>query len=375
MSKNRIFYIHGGGDTIGGIETYLANSLKFHTIYEPYVGIVKDGRFSEYLKKSGFKNIINLEGGRLRELPKTIKAIHKAINFIKENSINLLIAHGIYSWVYAGIIKYIYPIKTIFYVHAKIEKKDFRELISGIGLRLKPTLYIANSQFTAKSILKFLKTNAEVNYPGTDINEFNAINEIEAKKKLQKEFNIPNNKFIFSIIGRIQNGKGQDIAILAFKKIKNKHNSILLIIGDPTFKEDKEYYEYLKELAQAEENIIFTGFRKDIPVLMKASDVIIHASKIAETFGIAIVEGMMSKRPVIASAQGGPLEIIDNGKNGFLYKPENYEELSKIMDKLFEDKFLYSQIASEAYKKAKEYFTMEVSIGNLEKIISKILNH
>jgi len=108
---------------------------------------------------------------------------------------------------------------------------------------------------------------------------------------------------------------------------------------------------------------------------MKASDVIIHASRIAEPFGIAIVEGMMSKRPVIASAQGGPLEIIDNGKNGFLYKPENYEELSKIMDKLFEDKFLYSQIASEAYKKAKEYFTMEVSIGNLEKIISKILNH
>ena len=86
MINNNIFYIHGGGDTIGGLETYLAQSLKHHEKYKPYLGIVKKGRFTDYIKELGIENVINLDGGRLRELHKTLKAVLSAVKFIKKNN-------------------------------------------------------------------------------------------------------------------------------------------------------------------------------------------------------------------------------------------------------------------------------------------------
>ncbi|MEO0263137.1 MAG: glycosyltransferase family 4 protein [candidate division WOR-3 bacterium] len=370
---DKILYIHGGGDAIGGIETYLARSLKYHKIFKPYIGIVKKGRFFKYLQNENFKNIIDLKGGRLRELPKTLNAIYNCIKFIKKNDIKLIIAHGAHSFVFAGIISKISNIKSIFYVHVDIKKEEFRSLITGIAFRIKPTLYIANSEFTAKSVKKFLKSDAKINYPASDIHKFDSINEFNAKRKLREEFGIPEDKIIFSIIGRIQEWKGQDVGILAFKNMKNKDKACLLIVGECTFKKDEKYYEYLKKLSKEEKWIIFTGFRNDVPFIMKGSDIILHTSRNPEPFGIVIVEGMMAKKPVLASASGGPIEIIENGKDGFLYEPGNYKSLCKIMDMLIENENLRQEIGIKGYEKAKNKFTMEASISNLEEILKELL--
>jgi glycosyltransferase involved in cell wall biosynthesis len=85
------------------------------------------------------------------------------------------------------------------------------------------------------------------------------------------------------------------------------------------------------------------------------------------------VEGMMSRKPVIATAHGGPLEIIGSGKNGFLFKPDGYRELAELMDKLVEDEHLRERISEEAYKKAKAGYSMEASVGRLEAIISEVV--
>jgi len=199
------------------------------------------------------------------------------------------------------------------------------------------------------------------------------LDEKEARKKLEEEFNLSSQKIIISLIGRIQMGKGQDIAINAYKLMRNKNKCVLLIIGAPTFDKDKEFMNYLKEIAKDEKNIIFTGARSDIPLIMKGSDIILHTSRFPESFGIVVVEGMISKKPVVASFLGGPSEIIENGKDGFLFNPENVKELSNLMDLLVENPDLREKIALQGYKKAKTKFTASVSIKNLEEIISKYL--
>ena len=373
MKRYKIFYIHGGGDTIGGIETYLMYSLKYHKMYKPYLGIIRHGKYFEYLKKSGLENLIYLKGGRLREIFKTVRAIYNGVKFIKKNKIKLVISHGAHSWIFGGIISKLAGVKSIFYIAGDIKPDDFRELISGISLRIKPSLYVANSKFVGKSIRKFLKKNYKINHLGADEKLFEDLDEKEARKKLENEFKLSSEKIIISLIGRIQAGKGQDIAINAYKSMKNKDKCVLLIVGEPTFDKDKEFMNYLREISKDEENIIFTGARTDIPLIMKGSDIILHTSRFPEPFGLVIVEGMLSRKPVIASSLGGPCEIIENGKDGFLFNPEDFKELQNLMDLLVENPDLRKKIGIEGYKKAKSKFTASISIRNLEEIISKYL--
>jgi len=181
---------------------------------------------------------------------------------------------------------------------------------------------------------------------------------------------------IFSIIGRIQRWKGQDTAIAAFKNMRHKEKTRLMIVGDVTFKSDLMFYNDLKDLSKKEKDgIIFTGFREDIPYIMKGSDVILNISRNPEPFGIVIVEGMMARKPVIATKQGGPLEIVKSSIDGFLVEPNDYIELAKLMDRLVEDQELVKKISENGYKKAKTKFTMQVSVERLEKILSGALSN
>jgi len=348
--------------------------LKYHKNYETYIGIIKRGRFYEYLEKSGFKNIVDLKGGRLREIHKTVRAIFNIIRFIKKEKIEIVIANGLHPWIFAGISAKIYNIRSVLYLHGDLNKESMADWVTRIGLIIKPSLYIANSKFTAESVKNILgrKVKIEINYPGAQVEPFDSIDEKEAREFVRKEFGIKSSNKVYILVGRIQEWKGQDTAILAFKNMKNKAKASLLIVGDCSYSWDIPYYNYLKNLSKDERNIIFTGFRNDIPVLMKGSDVIIHSSKSPEPFGIVIVEGMMARKPVIASAQGGPLEIIDNGINGFLFKPGDWKELSKLMDRLFEDANLRHRIGMHGYRKAKDKFTIQKSFENFEKIIRRL---
>jgi len=63
------------------------------------------------------------------------------------------------------------------------------------------------------------------------------------------------------------------------------------------------------------------GFRADIPDVMNAWDVVVHASVRPEPFGRVILEGMLLGKPVVATAAGGVPELIDDGRTGFLVPP------------------------------------------------------
>jgi glycosyltransferase involved in cell wall biosynthesis len=66
---------------------------------------------------------------------------------------------------------------------------------------------------------------------------------------------------------------------------------------------------------------MFLGHRRDVNALMNACDAVVHASVESEPWGLVVAEGMAAGRVVIASAAGGPLEMIENRRNGLLVPP------------------------------------------------------
>lgn len=101
------------------------------------------------------------------------------------------------------------------------------------------------------------------------------------------------------------------------------------------------------------------------------SDVLINLSVPnlwQETFGMTLLEGMVYGLPVIAPPVGGPIEIVDNGIDGFLVDSRNIEEVASKLKLITESNDIYSRMSNNAIKKA-ACFSAEKQVSQIEDII------
>lgn len=133
--------------------------------------------------------------------------------------------------------------------------------------------------------------------------------------------------YIFSM-GRFVHKKGFDILIKAFKKVADKKPDIDLIIAG-TGEEWKKCANLVEEL-DLKECVILPGFveREEVIKLYQSCEFFILPSR-REPFGITNLEAMAAGKAVIAAEVDGVPEIIRNGENGILFKPENINELAE----------------------------------------------
>ena len=90
---------------------------------------------------------------------------------------------------------------------------------------------------------------------------------------------------------------------------------------------------------------------------------------IKEAFGRVIIEAFASGVPVVSTYSGGPQEIIEDGKDGFLFKVGDIQGMYETVIKLYRNKDLYEYIRENAYKKFLENFTIDKMVEKITRII------
>ncbi len=141
--------------------------------------------------------------------------------------------------------------------------------------------------------------------------------------------------YIFSI-GRFVHKKGFDILIKAFKQVADKKPDIDLIIAG-TGEDWQKCVNLVVEL-DLKERVKLPGFigRDEVIRLYKSCEYFVLPSR-REPFGITNLEAMASGKAIIAADVDGVPEIIRNGENGILFKPEGINELTEKMLWLFKN--------------------------------------
>jgi glycosyltransferase involved in cell wall biosynthesis len=139
-------------------------------------------------------------------------------------------------------------------------------------------------------------------------------------------------------------------------------NLRLLIIGRDDLQAMRESFTAeLKTLAAelgVTDNVIFTGQRSDMPTLIAASDVFALPSDL-EPFGLVFAEAMAMKKPVVALANGGTLEVVDHGKSGLLSPAGDIPALADNLRRLLRDPALRAQMGEYGRQQVEARFTAE----------------
>ncbi|MGI6450090.1 MAG: glycosyltransferase [Desulfitobacteriia bacterium] len=180
------------------------------------------------------------------------------------------------------------------------------------------------------------------------------------------DLGIPDNTFVVSCAARFSTEKGHDFLLDVIKlfnelnasnnlELKNKKAVTFLLSGDG------ELYEAIKLKARQSglANVIFLGYRQDVPWILKNSDLYVCPSQM-EALGISVIEAMAAGLPVIATNVGGLPEILQGSGAGILVDYGDAEAFAQALFKLIYDEDFYQACKNNAVRIVQKRFLLSV---------------
>jgi glycosyltransferase involved in cell wall biosynthesis len=195
---------------------------------------------------------------------------------------------------------------------------------------------------------------------------------------VRKEFGWTSGECMVGIVGRLDWWKGHEYFLEAMAQVAEQVPSLrALIIGEAeNTPRNYEYYQRLQALVRSldlEDKVVFTGFRGDVPRLMSALNVIVLSSSSPEPFGRVVIDGMAAGRPVVATAAGGVLEIIEDGVNGLLVPPRDSKAIADAVLELLCNRAKAQEIGRAARRRVEEQFTLQRHVASIQQVYDTVL--
>jgi glycosyltransferase involved in cell wall biosynthesis len=175
---------------------------------------------------------------------------------------------------------------------------------------------------------------------------------------------------VVGMIGELVPAKGPEEFIRAAIELARGRDDVgFVIVGDER-DEQKLFAQRLQQLAHAagiSRRVHFLGRVADVRDVLAALDVFVLPSW-NEAFSIVLIQAMAARVPVIASAVGGPAEIVTDGVTGLLVPPRQVDSLVSTIRALLDDETLSTRLAIAARQHVERRFERETVIDQIEAV-------
>lgn len=163
---------------------------------------------------------------------------------------------------------------------------------------------------------------------------------------------------VLLFVGRIQPLKGADVAVRALAAL-NRPDAQLLIVGGASGTEGDREVAYVRSLIdefRLNDQVRFVEPQAHhmLSTFYRAADAVLVPSR-SESFGLVALEAAACGTPVIASAVGGLLTIVEHGRTGFLVPDRDPDLFARHMATIIDDESLARRMSHDAAERARGY--------------------
>ncbi len=225
-------------------------------------------------------------------------------------------------------------VPNIFWMHGATGRREWTQWFAA---RTSPDLAICNSRFTAAMLpALFPHTATEVLYCPVVIpaSKHCAADRIATRD----QFSTPRDAVVIVQVGRMEALKGHALLIRALATLRDRP-WVCWQIGGAQRTHEIRYVDELRGLADelgVVDRIKFVGHRNDVARVLEAADIYCQPNTAPDAFGISFIEALGARLPVVTTAIGGALEIVD-GTCGVLVKPNDTDALAAALAGLIDD--------------------------------------
>lgn len=194
---------------------------------------------------------------------------------------------------------------------------------------------------------------------------------------VRAEFGIPPDAPIIAMLARVNRLKGVEYFVDAAGAVAASFpEARFLVIGDALLLTDGVVgpnAAYRRELDDRirrcglEGRITFSGFRLDVPEVLREVSVSVHPS-LSEALSNAVLESMAAGIPVVATRVGGTPEIIEDGVTGLLVPPRDSSALADAICRLLRDRDLAVRVGHAGHRRIIEHFSLARMVRETERL-------
>lgn len=374
----RALHIHSG-NLYGGVETLLS-TLQRERAARPALAqefaLSFEGRLSEELRAMGARVHV-LGDARVRSPLSVWRARRRLAGVIESERFDLAICHSAWSQSLFGKSVREAGLPLALWMHAPADGSHWLERFA--RRTAPPELIICNSRFTAKTAERLdARARVEIIYcPVSPPAEAAKRETSEARKiraEIRAEFDTHETAIVIAQSSRMEEWKGHFLHLEALSELKDAEGWVCWIIGGGQRASEIEYAQALKERAASlgiADRVRFVGERRDVSRALAAADVFCQPNAGAEPFGIAFIEAMYAGLPIVTTALGGALEIVDE-TCGALVAPGDAQALASALRELIEDEGLRSKLGANGPERARFLCDPEKQLAALEGALLKL---
>jgi len=367
---------------------YLITHLR-KDIFHPLLVYAYEGIIVQQLKEAGIDNVqIPLSSKIANVYPREISlyspffvisflwhlvlsgSIFKLNKILRENNIHLIYCADNISKLIGGIAGKMTGVKVVAHCH-----DDFKEDTLGKTMRMFYLMLLDSILTVSERVKKFFAVKrkgfrkAITVYNGIDTDIFNPVN---VHGDIRIELGLKEDTIVIGSIGVLEKDKGQKYLFEALEKLKSEGigNIICVICGAGSEEQTLRKFVYRRGL---DNEILFLGFRNDIPIVLKALDMIAVTSLTIESFSMAAVEAMSMRVPVIATNVGGLPEVVEDGKTGILVPPGDINALCSAIKYLVKNPEARLKMGENGRARVLEKFTIEQNVRKTEDVFLSLM--
>ena len=208
-----------------------------------------------------------------------------------------------------------------------------------------------------------------VGYAPVDMNRFRF--SPEARRKTRRAWGMDKN-IIVGMTARLTPGKGHELLLKTAALLAKENPRLRFKIAGDAAPDERDYAQqlYRQKARLGLDGILdYEGYLPDIPSFLSALDLVVHAAP-AESFGLAIVEAMACRRPVIARQGGGVEDILRTPegviRGGLLMDSENPRDWAAEINRLTRSKPAMEKLGAQTRKNAMRFSLETLSDLNLK---------
>lgn len=360
MSTTRARALHvAAGNLYGGVERILVEIAKAPGAWRHEFAVCFDGRLSHELDSVGAER--HLLGETRFSRPWTIWRARRRLRALcSAGRYQAIVCHS--PWPYA-LAAPVLDRAPVLWAHDVLSGAHWTERRVA---RRPPRLVVCNSRFTESAIRAWLGNSpclviyAPVSEPVPSV----------ARKDVRRAFGVGDDVAVIAMTSRFERWKGHETLLRAAAKLDGVWE--LWIAGAPQRPHERKYEQELRQLTRTlglSTRVRFLQDRVNVADLLNAADVHSQPNTSPEPFGIALVEALYARVPVVTSDAGGATEIV-TPDCGVLVPMGGVDALTRALEALLRDPQARARLGAAGPGRARSLCDPAVRVAQLESALA-----
>ncbi len=354
----------------GGAETVFLDLAQYLTVdgYNNVAVIKGPGWVEDQLKQRGVTYyIVKPKSGF------SLSYYRELYTIIKRHKVKLIQAHLLGSTLTYSLLSLFLRLPLVATLHGRVDVNPnekwiaVKNKIMQFGVSKLVTVSKDLAQYIADRGL-FKQENIAVIYNGVNIKKYQK----RASQDIRQNLGLAPSDILIGSVGNVRPAKAYHILIQAAKRITQQQPNVHFVIAGHKKADLMAELEAQLQALDLSANVHFIGFQQDSAAFLGQMDLFALSSS-SEGFSIATIEAMATGLPVVATRCGGPEEILEHSKTGWLVSVNDPTDLANGLLHVMNDQTLQQQLAQQGKQHAASTFAMETLLNQYRHLYAGLI--